>query len=108
MNQRFSPRMTSRPSPRNIEFERIGPRYPRAAHSAPKMREKAIAKIGRQSPRREALPLRENVAIRDVQGPGQTRGFEIDRGLAVQRLRDDPLDDGAARAARLRLLGGRA
>ena len=32
--------MTSSRSPRNIEFERIGPRYPRAAHSALKMRER--------------------------------------------------------------------
>src|ERR1700677_1887589 len=95
--------MTSRPLPRNIEFERIGRVTPCAAHSAPTMREKRSLNW----PRREALPLREDVAIRDVQGPGQTGGFEIDRGLAVQSLRDDPLDDGAAEAARLRLLDGR-
>src|SRR5271156_5254240 len=49
------------------------------------------------------LPLREDVAIGDVQGPSQTGGFEIDRGLAVQSLRDDPLYDGAAETPRLRL-----
>src|SRR5277367_3336637 len=53
------------------------------------------------------LPLREDVAIGDVQGPSQTGGFEIDSGLAVQSLRDDPLYDGAAETARLRLLDER-